>query len=645
MRKARISCSIDERIGKVDPFIYGHFIEHLAECIYGGLWAEMLANRKFAGHDQPKGKRVTPEQYGIPWPWHAVNRGANVRYTHDNTVFYNGLQSQRVDLYEADGRPHGVAQGSLAIEKGMTYVVRVVLSQEGLEGPIRVGLGKGETIYAEKIIPSLEIGWQTLDFPLPVDVGDDEAEFSITIDQPGKLWVGAVSLMPSDNLNGWRRDVVELIREIRPPVLRYPGGNFVSGYHWEDGIGHRDSRPIRYDYAWHVWEPNDVGIDEFMQLCDLLGCEPYISVNAGNGSAQEAAAWVEYCNGAANTVYGSKRAANGHPEPYELKYWGIGNEMYGNWQIGHCDPETFARRHVQFAKAMRAVDGDIILLGVGDMPDRPGQWLETITEMAGEYVDLMTVHHYTRVPSDLDEATQDALVVSCPEHIATLLDETRRILDELGPEGHFIGISFDEWNVTHRRPDGRRRQNYALRDGLYAAGMFNIFQRRCTSVTMANIAQLVNLLGVIETSQTDAYGTPIFEAFKLYINHCGNIALVTQVDSETFDVPALGNIPEQKGISYLSASATLDSERNLVCLAVINRHSTDDIVTTVEVKGLGPTSEARVWELNGPGMDARNTFDVHDRVTIRDRGAVAAGNRFEYSFPAHSVTLLEIERG
>lgn len=620
----------------------------------------MLRNRKFAGDDQPPQGRASAEQYGIPYPWRAVNRlpAPAMRYTHDNTVFYNGLQSQRIDLNQPDGEPHGITQDKVAVQAGRSYEVRLALSQNGMPGPVYVTLGKGGMVYASYMISHVAVEWQTYSFALKSEATDPDAEFAIAFRQPGKLWVGAASLMPADNVLGWRKDVLEMIRDIRAPVLRYPGGNFVSGYHWQDSIGDRDSRPIRYDYAWNVWETNDVGIDEFMQLCDLLQCEPYISVNAGNGTAAEAAAWVEYCNGAPNTVYGAKRAANGHPQPYGVKYWGIGNEMYGNWQIGHCDPETFARRHVAFAQAMRAIDPTITLLGVGDMPDQPGQWLDIVTEIAGEYIDLMTVHHYTGVPdvssdvtaearrradpipANYDEAMRNAMATACPEHIAALLRETRRVLDEKRPQGHRIGISFDEWNIVNR--GAGPRQDYALRDGLYAAGMLNVFQRECRSVTMANIAQLVNLLGVIETTPTDVYGSAIYWAFKLYRDYTGDVALEVAVEGETFDVPAIANIPEMKGAPYLGVSASLDTAKNALCLAVINRHATEAISAEIQAEGAVIGAQARIWELNGPDMAARNSAANKENVGIRDRGAAAAGPRFTYTFPAHSVTVLQI---
>lgn len=635
MEVARIVCDASTPLGAVNPFIYGHFIEHLRECIYNGMWAEMLQNRKFAGHDQP-----TAEGYGIAVPWVAVNRAPGVRFSHDNTIHYNGLQSQRVEILHADGELHGIAQQDIAVQRGRRYDVRLVLSQARLNGPVHVRLGQVDQVYVEETLPAVSPEWRTYSFSFEAPRNDDAAEFSIVFGGPGTLWLGAASLMPADNIRGWRRDVVELIQALRPPIVRYPGGNFVSGYHWQDGIGDRDSRPIRYDFAWQVWEPNDVGIDEFMQLCGLIGCEPYISVNAGNGTAAEAAAWVEYCNGAPNTLYGAMRAANGHPEPYGIRYWGIGNEMYGNWQIGHCDPETFGRRHVAFATAMRAVDPEIILLAVGDMPDRPGHWLETITELAGTYTDLMTVHHYTGVPSGLTEAEKAQLVVTAPDHIAALLRETRRILDERGPAGHWIGISFDEWNVAYR--DVGPRQNYALRDALYAAGMFNHFQQQCASVTMANIAQLVNLLGVIETSPTSAYGTPIYHVFKLYRDHCGDQALATAVEGPSYDMPTMENIPAMRNVPYLHASATRDTISGKIALAVVNRHPEQDIPAEIHIHGATAQGWVEVWEINGPEMGARNTFDDPYRVAALGKRGFQVDNSLVYAFPAHSVTLLKI---
>ena len=405
MARSKIYCDVQDVVGEIHPHIYGHFIEHLAECLYGGMWAEMLVNRKFAGHDQEPHKGHTVEGYGIPYPWQAVNRAATVRYEHDNTVHYNGVQSQRIRLARADGAWHGVGQAGIAVEQGRAYDLRLVLSQQGMTGAVRVALTKDDQVLADSVIPVVQPEWQTYTLSLTSSADEQDATLSITMNQPGALWIGAASLMPADNLQGWRKDVIAMIQAMHVPVLRYPGGNFVSGYRWQDGIGDRDRRPIRFDRAWNVWEPNDVGTDEFMQLCRILDTEPYISVNAGDGTADEAAAWVAYCNAPANNIYGAQRATNVQVAPYGIRYWGIGNEMYGNWQIGHVDGETFAHRHNDFAYAMRAVDPKIILLGVGDMPNRPGYWLDTVARIAGANTDLMTVHHYTGVPQELDDAT------------------------------------------------------------------------------------------------------------------------------------------------------------------------------------------------------------------------------------------------
>ena len=724
MINARVAVDATRPIGAIHPHIYGHFIEHLRDCIYNGLWAEMLQNRKFGSHDML--------YYGIVLPWLPVNHGPHVRYMHDNHTFYvPGMaegrgQSQRIHLEQADGQPHGLAQEGLSLIGGKTYEGRVVLRAEGLAGPVEVALGGEHGPSDRHVIQEVGPEWQTYRFTLTAPRDEANGRFSITVRDPGNLWLGAASLMPGDHVHGWRRDVLELVRGLKPPIVRYPGGNFVSGYHWQDGIGDPDRRPVRFDEAWYVYEPNDVGIDEFMVWARLLGTEPYIAVNTGDGTPEEAAAWVEYCNGPADSRYGSLRAQNGHPEPYDIIYWGIGNETYGNWQIGHVDAETFAHECVAFARAMRAVDPRLKLLAVGAMPDRWPGWNGAVARIAGGEIDYITLHHYAR--DDRHTRPDDAyhMTVSAPERIADLIARARADIDANAPAGKHIPISFDEWNVGHRRRDettadsdlppavdawivsmtdprilrlaamgtftvegvapgvtgssitedvdaagapddqvatnydlerwrrfldgltrrmARRavpRQNFALADGLYAAGFFNVMLRNANHVTMANQAQLVNLLGLIETSQTDCYGTPEYLAFQLYVDHAGSQALPVQVDSPTFDVPRVSNMPARQGVSYIDVAASYDPDGKRLFLHVVNRHPSEPADVQIEIGGLAPSGAVTAHELNGPDIWARNTFEDRHVVCLESRTGGSAGPGFRHQFPAHSATSLEI---
>ncbi|HEY3107262.1 MAG TPA: alpha-L-arabinofuranosidase C-terminal domain-containing protein, partial [Chloroflexota bacterium] len=458
------------------------------------------------------------------------------------------------------------------------------------------------------------------------------------------------------------------------------GGNFASQYHWQDGVGERDRRPVRFDRAWSVYEPNDVGTDEFVEWCHLVGTEPYLCVNTGDGTAEEAAAWVEYCNGPATSRYGAMRAANGHPEPYDVIYWGIGNETYGNWQHDHVDAETYARECVAFARAMRAADAfgarngasgagrRLKLLAVGATPDRWPDWNAAVARIAGEEIDYITLHHYARADDATPPEDEYLMTVSAPARIDDLIAASRQAIDANAPRGRRIPICFDEWNVAHRRAaagkiglrnvghpalgyqaqlarlaglGGGGRQNYALADGLYAAGFFNVMLRNADHVTMANQAQLVNLLGLIETSDTDCYGTPEYLAFRLYVDHAGPVAVPASVEGPTFAVPAMANMPARPAEPLLDVAATGDADGRRLWLHVVNRDPTQSVSASVDLGGRR-VARATAHVLAGPHPWARNGFASKESVRIASQAAEWDG-RAPYSFPACSATSLEIE--
>jgi alpha-N-arabinofuranosidase len=726
--EATIRVELDRPIGAVNRHIYGHFIEHLGECIYHGMWAELLQNRKMAGHDAV--------HYGLVNGWRPVGaatlrvypgayRGDDegfraddpVRFMHDNTVYYvPGMadrgQSQRVEVLRATGQPVGIGQDRVGLRGGERYVGHVVLRAEGLR-PGETGPTRAEVSLAGQ---SQEVGpldgeWRRFELAFTPARSDEDALFSITTREAGRLWVGLASLAPADSERGWRRDVNDLIRALKPPIVRYPGGNFASQYHWRDGVGERDRRPVRFDRAWSVYEPNDVGTDEFIEWCRLVGAEPYLCVNTGDGTAEEAAAWVEYCNGPADSHYGAIRAANGHAEPYDVIYWGIGNETYGNWQHDHVDAETYARECVAFARAMRAADafgarngafgarngafgarngasgarngassaghplaGDgpqgrrLKLLAVGATPDRWPDWNAAVARIAGEEIDYITLHHYARADEATPPEDEYLMTVSAPSRIHDLIAASRQAIDANAPRGRRIPISFDEWNVAHRRAAvgkiGLRnvghpalgyqaqlarlaglgaggRQNYALADGLYAAGFFNVVLRNADHVTMANQAQLVNLLGLIETSDSDCYGTPEYLAFRLYVDHAGPVAVPASVEGPTFAVPGMGNMPARAAEPSIDVAATRDADGRRLWLHVVNRDPAQSVSASVDLGGRAVV-RATAHVLAGPHPWARNGFGRKESVRISSQAAEWDG-RAPYSFPACSATSLELE--
>ena len=282
----------------------------------------------------------------------------------DNSKAFVGEHAPMVRL-ESDS-PHGITQSGLTLRKGRQYSGHIVLAgSSGAE--VSVSLIWGESDDERQTIAPRRLSDDYVSYPLNFTAGadTDEGRLFITGTGSGSFHVGVVSLMPADNVKGFRADMVTLLKDLNQGIYRWPGGNFVSGYDWRDGIGDRDKRPPRYDYAWNTVEYNDVGTDEFMTLCGLLGIDPYICVNSGLGDAQSAAQWVEYVNGSSSTPMGKLRAQNGHTEPYGVVWWGIGNEMYGQWQLGHMYIDHYVLKHNMFARAMREVDPNIKLVASG----------------------------------------------------------------------------------------------------------------------------------------------------------------------------------------------------------------------------------------------------------------------------------------
>lgn len=618
---AAVRVKADRELFRLDPRRYGQFVELMHRCFYGGLWAEMLQNRKFTGEVSAT---------GVIERWEPVGAEEGVIFTRDNDVYYVPAQSQRIEC-RGDGQEHGIMQTGLELRAGVGLVGRVVLRARQLEGPVTVSVRNGDRIVASAEF-SPEDEWRTFHFhfrSLPAS-GNLAAmdRLAITTKAKGKLWVGCASLMPDDNLDGFRRDVIELCRKMHIPSLRYPGGNFASGYHWEDGIGPRDRRPPRWDRAWNEWEWNDVGTHEYFRLCELLGCEPYITVNAGEGTPSEAAAWVEYVNGSTRTPQGRRRAANGHPKPFRCSLWSIGNEMYGNWQLGHLDATKYAIRTVEFARAMRAVDPSIELIVNG--VEGPNPWNVRMAEITRHVVNYLSVHHYTSDDPNRSPLEDYARIVGMPLYLERMLKAT---YDEVR-----MPIMFDEWNVWTRLANQQGYEDfYQLRDGLYAVGVLNALVRLGDKVPGAHLAQTVNVLGAIRTSKTQAVASPIALAFQLHTEHSGPWRVPVEVDTPQMRFPGADT-----ELPLVDAIATLPENRDTLHIILVNRHPTDDITCEVTIDGFTPTS-GMITAMIGPSFDSINSFEKPDTVRLETQ-ELQTGEWHRFTLARHSAAAVTLKR-
>ncbi len=573
------SITIDARKegAPVSKYIYGQFIEHLGRCIYGGIWAEMLKDRKF--FLRPGAKKS---------PWRVLGGGGALAM--DEKDPFCGKWAPRIT--PPGGEEAGLVQDDLALLEGKEYAGRAWISAgAGIEAVrIRLAWGEGKGGSASLVVERPGPQWKKVTFRFTSGKTTAEGRLSITGRGKGSFRVGPVSLMPADNVHGMRADTLKLLKDLDSPVYRWPGGNFVSGYDWRDGIGPRDRRPPRWDRAWKAIEPNDFGIDEFLFFCRTLGTEPYITVNSGLGDADLAAKEVEYANGAPSTPMGRLRAGNGHPEPYGVQFWSIGNEMYGKWQLGHMPLAEYMEKHNRFAKAMRAVDSSIALVAVGAV----GKWDEGMLAHCAPYMNLISEHFYRgRKPGLLAHVRQ---IPDAVRRIARAHREYRRRIPSL--KGRYIPIALDEWNYWYGpHLFGNLGARYYLRDALGIAEGLHELARQSDLFAMADYAQTVNVLGAIKTTGTAAWFEPTGLVLMLYRRHFG----VRPVKTGT--------------TGLIDAQAAWDKYRRVLTLAVVNP-TLREVRVSLKVEGAVPAGKALLFRIAGRNPLAFNDPEHPHRVRI-----------------------------
>jgi alpha-N-arabinofuranosidase len=439
---------------------------------------------------------------------------------------------------------------------------------------------------------------------------------------------------------GFRLDVLEAAKGLRIPILRWPGGNFVSGYHWADGIGPAESRPRRLEIAWHAEEPNTFGTDEFLAYCRELGAEPYICLNMGTGTLDEARAWVEYCNGSGNTYWADLRRENGHPEPYGVKYWGLGNEMYGEWQIGHLTADEYVREARRWVNALRRTDPSIELVSCGK--DGWSEWDGTVIDGLVKYVDHHSIHIYT----GSDDYWSNVLAPHRAERALRLcgaLLDRARYLQRVDRE---VRIAYDEWNVWFREREERSglEERYTLADALAVATYLNVFVRQARVLSMANLAQLVNVIAPIVTRPDGILLQSIYHPLRLAAEHVREVALDPVVVCDTVEDTARVNKAGDLGpFKVLDVAASRDGSGRALTVTIVNRQPDREVPATIEVGGSLDGANAIVHEMTGGAPDATNTFEHPAAVSVRTRTCTVSGAAVDVVLAPRSYTCLVLQ--
>ena len=451
---------------------------------------------------------------------------------------------------------------------------------------------------------------------------------------------------PYADENGLRRDVLAALRELNFRSIRYPGGNFLSGYRWEDGVGPRDQRPARRDLAWQSIETNQFGTDEFIDYCAQLGTAPMLAVNMGTGSIQDAANLVEYCNAPAGTQYADMRVANGHAEPHGVPYWCIGNEMDGPWQIGHLEAHEYGRKALEAAKMMRWQDPDIQLVLCGSsncfVPSYP-EWDRIALEHCYEQVDYHSMHYYAGNRND-DTDSFLAETVRLEEFINTLEGVLRYVKAKTRSKRE-IYLSWDEWNISYnyQQLTGEWKQAprlvedvYNLEDALMAAQWMNVFLRRADVLKIACLAQVVNVIAPILTETDALLKQSIFYPFLLFSRLASGNSLDVLLQAPQHETTQFGPVP------LLDVSATHDPETGIGALFLVNRSQTDAVPLTLNWQDRRPHGSVQAWRLSGNDPKAANSFDEPERVVARPLAVQSLESGSELLLPPLSFTAFEM---
>ena len=387
---------------------------------------------------------------------------------------------------------------------------------------------------------------------------------------------------PLADQRGFRQDVLGLLRQLRMGVLRWPGGNFVSNYHWKDGIGPKDDRPVRPELAWGGEETNRFGTDEFLSYCAELGTEPYICLNMGTGTLSEALDWVEYCNGAGQTEWAERRRVNGQAEPYRVRYWGLGNEMYGDWQVGAVSAEEYVRQATRWARAIKMLDPETKLVSCG--MNGWNDWDRVVIEAMAPLVDYHSLHIYTGSDdywSNVLQPHQAERAIACAR---TLIQRAAYVKKIATPPR----IAYDEWNVWFRTDDGTLEERYNFSDALAVGTYLNIFTRNCDWVRMANLAQMVNAIAPIVTTAQTAVTQTIWYPVLLHAQAALSTAVDVYTEGPTIELPVTADpgrwphrVSDLGPFALVDAAATVDPDRGRVALTLVNRNP--DQAETAEI--------------------------------------------------------------
>jgi alpha-N-arabinofuranosidase len=445
---------------------------------------------------------------------------------------------------------------------------------------------------------------------------------------------------------GFRRDVQAALREMGISILRYPGGNMLSGYEWLDGVGPKEQRPRRRELAWQSIENNQFGTNEFIEYCRATGIEPMLGVNLGTGTLADAAALVEYCNMPTGTKYSDLRAEHGYAEPHNVRYWCVGNEMDGPWQIGHLEAHEYGRKALETAKMMRMLDRDLKLVVCGssnpNMPTYP-EWDRVVLEHTWEHVDYLALHDYA---INFDDSTSYLASAARFENYLDTISGMMRYVKAKLRSSHDVYLSWDEWNVWYKDRSGRggwqegpplSEEVYNLEDALVVAQWMNVFLRRCDVLKIACLAQVVNTISPLTTRGDQLLKQTTYYPFVMMSKHAAGMSLEPLVRAPEQETAMYGAMP------LIDVAASYDEERDRGAVFLVNRSQSETVTTEIAWRGATPTRASGITQIAGTDLKAVNSFEQPNTIVPQQLDDLTVDNgMLTLRLPPLSFTVVPV---
>lgn len=650
----------------ISPYLFGHFVEDIRDHM-DAMLAFPLKDMDFESEAETR--------TAVAGSWNAFTNGRNTKYALESPAPGHSGRAQRIRIWSDDEAYAGIAQKA-ALKGPMSYTVRLV-ARASVE--LRYLLVEAVDRRTEERLGLVHIeldshNWKQYEAKLDIARGCSDAEIRLYVPDShprwldhvstGMLWLDHISMLPADSIGEVKREVMEMTRELNAGMMRL-AGNYISAYHWEHGVGPVLKRPVMYNEAWGGWANKYFGTDEYIRFCRELGVEPLICVNDGSGTPEEAANWVEYCNGAIDTPMGARRAANGYPEPYDVRYWEIGNEVWGEWQVGYCSADHFAERCLSFVQAMKAVDPSLSILACGHTDQ---EWNHTVLDIAGEQIDYLTLHlyhGYWRFGMNRETSAEERYkaIASFPEWTR---DAIRRTAEQIGANAKHshVKLAITEYNTMYYPNTVRKGlpEEHTLGAAVANASNLNEMLRCSDLVHIGSFSDLVNgwLGGCIRVGDYYAdqycgkspgwsgqpltvYGTPTYEVLKLYASRDIRRMVPAEASCGTFAVrSAKPSSVSLDALPDLDVTACVNENGSLVTVFIVNR-SLQEVKVKLRLDGCEQGEETLLHEITGESPDDINSVFEPSGIVSKSRIVPAAEGQSGYLLRPASVYVLEIK--